>query len=175
MLCVAHYSTQSRVALMLPMIEAVMVRLLNMQDNWLYCTGSDTPPTQCNTPLFFKHARYVCMSCCIDTVSMIKSHYILNLVVQAGSDVTHTSFAPLAMHTLAFSLDRVNATTVWPMDRASFIPMVPNPPIPTIPMVFFLPSLHPWVMSGDHIVTPAHRIGAMLAAGMPISSGMRTA
>lgn len=153
-------------ALIPPIIEPVIVKLLNIHFNWLYWTGSGTPPTQCSTPLFRRHSVYVWMSWCIETVSIIKWHFMRYWAVDSGSDVIHTSWAPFFKHVFSLSFDLVNATTVWPIERANLIPIVPKPPIPTIPITFFLPSMHPWLISGDHIVTPAHKIGAIFDSGI---------
>jgi len=166
-LCSAQKATQSSVALMPPINEPWIDNLLNMMPNWGYSIGLGMPPTHDRTPFFLRQVRVAMMSWWTATVSMIKSQLYLNSLSDSGSPVIQTSCAPFFLQMSSLSLERVNATTSCPIAAASLIPMVPSPPIPTIPIFIFAPFMQLLSTKGDHIVIPAHRIGAMFASGMP--------
>jgi len=170
--CLAQNATHSSVALIPPMRLPWMLNLLNIMKNWLKPISLGIPPTHDKTPFFFKHDKVAIISWCTATVSIIKSHDYANCLSDSGSPVTQTWVAPFFIHVSTLSLDRVNATTSCPIALASLTPMVPKPPMPTMPTFIFLPLRQPLSTRGDHIVTPAHIIGAMLASGMPEGTAM---
>lgn len=57
------------------------------------------------------------------------------------------------------------ATTRCPNALANFKPIVPRPPIPITPTVFFTPLVYPQCYKGLYIVTPAHMIGPTVSKG----------
>ena len=60
----------------------------------------------------------------------------------------------------------VKATTCAPRACASFTPIWPSPPMPTMPT--FLPGPAPQCFSGDQVVIPAHKSGAAAAKSLSV-------
>ena len=82
-----------------------------------------------------------------DTVSRMKSKLVSCERTAFASVERTTSSAPRRFASAAFHGDLVNSTVCAPNARASFTPMCPSPPSPTMPT--FFPVVTPQCLSGE--------------------------
>lgn len=146
--CSAQKSSISCVSAMPPISEParrrrLKIRLNTFGDGWS-CSGA---PTSVIVPSRLSRFRNGFRSCCAATVLTIRSKLLACAFICASSFEITTSCAPSRLPSSIFDGEVVNSTTCAPIARASFTPMWPRPPRPTMPT--FLPGPAPHWRSGE--------------------------
>src|SRR5271165_3649253 len=125
-------------------------------------------PTKVSVPSRFSKLRYALMSWSADTASRMKWKLPACFCMSVSFFEITTSSAPSRRASPTLFADVVNSTTCAPSACANFTPICPNPPSPTMPTLWPLPTFQCRI--GEYVVIPAQSNGAAPAGFKPLDT-----